>query len=134
MRKFYCNKCKKDVDLINGKCPLCKTDWEKIIGESIKNIEDIDYDEDSNVMENDIESIFNFYLKIANIGKYLSLIVVAFILVVVATNMDRMDEPVLFLVEAIIVAVSIGLFGFMFEKNVKWKAYMLKINSEILKK
>ena len=31
MSKFYCNICEEEVTLQNGKCPKCKTDWEKII-------------------------------------------------------------------------------------------------------
>lgn len=31
MKTFYCNKCEKDIELINGKCPICKIDWISII-------------------------------------------------------------------------------------------------------
>ena len=35
MSKFYCNICEEEVTLQNGKCPKCKTDWEKIINEKV---------------------------------------------------------------------------------------------------
>lgn len=35
MSKFYCNVCNEDVVLQNGKCPKCKTNWAKVINESI---------------------------------------------------------------------------------------------------
>ena len=42
MSKFYCNICENDVELQNGKCPKCKTDWEKVIQDTT-NSEPIDY-------------------------------------------------------------------------------------------
>ena len=35
MSKFYCNVCNEDVVLQNGKCPKCKTNWAKVINESV---------------------------------------------------------------------------------------------------
>ncbi len=40
MSKFYCNVCNEDVILQNGKCPKCKTNWAKVINESVDNESD----------------------------------------------------------------------------------------------
>ena len=140
MEKFYCNICNKDVKLENGKCPNCGTDWKKIItepdidGEPIlfydntnKNQKDNNKAYISNTLKNksdDIKETYSFYLRTANIGKYIILLfatVIAIFSILLLESTDGFSLSILF-----IAFVLVG-YAFVFEKNFKWKAYMLKL-------
>ena len=138
MEKFYCNKCQEDVELINGKCPKCGTNWDEVMRSSIakENIS-VDYyannEQGSNPKEkytNDIKGVWSFFLDYANVCKYICFVfaVIVFIL------MFLYEEINIHIVLIHMMGVfSMILLGIILEKSFKWKAYMLKTNYEISK-
>ena len=88
MKNFYCNVCEEEVTLQNGKCPKCKTDWDKIINQKIsedntpidiykketinndnEKKQEIEYDDYKVITEENINNNINFFLTWASIGK-----------------------------------------------------------------
>lgn len=152
MKKIYCNKCEEDVELVDGKCPNCKTNWEKEIEElqeTIKNdksdieeeinneevdvieeddeMTDKDYEDDSFVFisEKNINRNINFFLKWAKFGKVVFWILAVILGFVALIGAEETDGMSLFL---LIGSCMFIFFAYIFENNLKWKAYMLYTN------
>ncbi len=106
MKTIYCKECEEYVELKEGKCPKCKTDLEA----------------------KEIEKLQDFFFKIAPIGKILLFILAGTIGIYTLHAWE----------EGWFVTIGIVIFlileGVLFEKNAKWKAYILKIKKEKRKK
>lgn len=148
MNKFYCNICGKDVTLKDGKCPDCKTDWDKIInnncsddieplniykGNDIKD-EKIIEEEYTNVKTNnrtnidkDIDDNINFFLTSGRIGKIYMIVISIIIAIISFIGIESTEGLSLLL---LIVSASIIGSAIIFENNLKWKAYMLYTNAK----
>ena len=147
MSKFYCNKCNKDVILKNGICPYCKTNWDKLIEESInsepikdeKNIKELmndsvadnDFWKDKEVTEFDIEDNIKFFLRWAFICRVVIIIYafIVFIYSLIGISNDTPNSFALLLSVPFIIIISSIVYN-----NLKWKAYMLYTNKEKNKK
>ena len=144
MSNFYCNICEEEVTLQNGKCPKCKTDWNKIINEEIsedstpidiykKNINNNDneeirekeYDDSRIITEENINNNINFFLTWASIGKIFMIVVGIIITIISFVLLESTDGYSLIL---LVISASIIFAGIIFENNLKWKAYMLYTN------
>lgn len=141
MNKFYCNICEEEVTLQNGKCPKCKTDWDKIVNEKIsedstpidiykkeinnnKN-QEIVYDDNKIITEENINNNINFFLTWASIGKIFMIVVGIIIAIISFVGIEATDGYSLIL---LIVSAGSIFAGIIFENNLKWKAYMLHTN------
>lgn len=137
MKKFYCNMCEKEVELIDGKCPICKTNWNKIISEntestSMELINDKQYNDDFSskpriITEEEIQNNINFFLSWAKISK-IFMIIVAIIVGIIAIVCADDTEGISLLL--LVVTAMIIFSAFIFENNLKWKSYMLYTNSK----
>lgn len=144
MSNFYCNICEEEVTLQNGKCPKCKTDWNKIINEEIsedstpidiykKNINNNDneeirekeYDDSRIITEENINNNINFFLTWASIGKIFMIVVGIIITIISFVLLESTDGYSLIL---LVISASVIFAGIVFENNLKWKAYMLHTN------
>ena len=130
MSKFYCNICEEEVTLQNGKCPKCKTDWEKIINEKVSEdskLIDIykknetnnsfqeEYSNENVITEDNIKNNIDFFLTWASIGKIFMIVI----------GIESTDGYSLIL---LVVSAGIIFAGIIFENSLKWKAYMLHTN------
>ena len=147
MRDFYCNVCGETVKLVNGKCPKCKTDWNKIIKECV----DTDKEEPINLYDDtteekshstfltsdvelsteenaDIDDVCEFLLKYGVIGKVLLIIASIIIIVMSFISLEESDGGSL-------IYTVIGLLclfvAFLFEATIKWRVYLLLTNKKI---
>ena len=126
MGKFYCNKCDELVDLTNGKCPKCKTDWASIIE---GNTEDLPIRE-KEVKKTSNEKIVDTYRNLLTIGTilkfscfFMSIFCLMFMIITKVFSFSVLLSAFVFIFFGIIV-------GCVFN----WMAYMLKTNNEIMKK
>ena len=143
MNKFYCNICENEVELQNGKCPKCKTDWEKV-SQDITNSEPIDYKkinierehqevaefnekEVKEIINDDIQSNVNFFLTWANIGKIFMIIIAIIIAIISVAGAEDTDGYSLIL---LIFSAALVFYAMIFENSLKWKAYMLHTNNK----
>ena len=148
MSKFYCNICENDVELQNGKCPKCKTDWEKVIQDTT-NSEPIDYKKINREREyqevaefnekkvkeikvkeitnDDIQSNINFFLTWAKIDKIFMIIIAIIIAIISLVVLEDTDGYSLIL---LIFSVALVFQSMIFENSLKWKAYMLHTNNK----
>lgn len=91
MNEFYCNKCNEDIILKNGICTKCGTNWEKLISESVDEInsvslyqpvvareyeetETVDLNNVNGITLNDINNNIFFFLAWATILKIICFI------------------------------------------------------------
>ena len=144
MNNFYCNVCEKEVTLQNGKCPKCKTDWDKIINQKIsedstpidiykKEIinndnekkQEIEYDDYKVITEENINNNINFLLTWASIGKIFMISIGIIIAIISFIGIEATAGYSLIL---LIVSAGIIFAGIIFENSLKWKAYMLHTN------
>ena len=144
MNNFYCNVCEEEVTLQNGKCPKCKTDWDKIINQKIsedstpidiykKEIinndnekkQEIEYDDYKVITEENINNNINFFLTWASIGKILMISIGIIIAIISFIGIEATAGYSLIL---LIVSAGIIFAGIIFENSLKWKAYMLHTN------
>ena len=146
MNKFYCNICEEEIILQNGKCPKCKTDWDKIINQKMsedsapidiykKEIIDNDisdeknqevvYDEYKVITEEGIKNNINFFLTWASIGKIFMIFISIIIAIISIIGIEVTDGYSLIL---LIASIGIVFAGIIFENSLKWKAYMLHTN------
>ena len=144
MNNFYCNVCEEEVTLQNGKCPKCKTDWDKIINQKIsedstpidiykKKIinndnekkQEIEYDDYKVITEENINNNINFFLTWASIGKILMISIGIIIAIISFIGIEATAGYSLIL---LIVSAGIIFAGIIFENSLKWKAYMLHTN------
>ena len=129
MKNFYCMNCSEYVDLVDGKCPKCHTDWKKILEENNPNKQ---Y-EDNNIPTVTVKEIteedldYNIYnlLSFARIGK-IFLIIVA--LIIAAGAFIAIDATNGYSALLLIPSFITIFLATVFENNVKWKAYMLYTN------
>lgn len=144
MGKFYYNKYEKYVELKSGKCPICQTDWRQIIEDSkigvetyIKDVSSLKEDPNfktkdiSTYNENDIKETFTFFSSIGTIVKLLCFLLAILLAIFAIAQIEESSEVVFI---GVILAGIMCLMGIIFDKNAKWKAYMLQINYEIMKK
>lgn len=136
MGKFYCNVCDEEVNLQNGKCPKCKTNWEKIDEEKLddatpiefkEEYEEIDKTDAKNITELDINNNISFFLKWARRGKIFMIIFAIISIIVALAVVEDTDGASLFLLIFAVVVIS---YAKIFENNLKWKAYMLHTNNK----
>ena len=145
MSKFYCNKCEEEVELQDGKCPKCKTNWDKIINEDIsgdskpidiyrqnednyrEEVQEYSFEDVTNITEECINKNINFFLKWGIIGKvfmiFTGIIGTIISLCLMATTSGT---SLLFL----LVFIPLICWGIIFDNNLKWKAYMLYTNNK----
>lgn len=139
MSKFFCSMCDKDVTLENGKCPICKADWSDFVDEEsyVKNklnkmekevevVEVVEEKEEKVFNEKeDMITTYKWFIKNAKMSFDVCCFfaIVCFILAFIF--IEDSDGASLFLIG---VAVVILGYGIIFEKNLKWKGYMLKTN------
>ena len=145
MEKFYCNSCDKFVELIDGKCPRCGTNWAEIISNAVSNdsaynyIDSTETDKNSssktNYVEtyetsntNDIEDTYLFFLDWALVVK-IFFFVLAGIVALMAFIWSGDTEGSSFML--LIPSAILVLCGIILEKSFKWKAYMLQTNYDI---
>lgn len=149
MEKFYCNVCKEDVTLSNGKCPKCNTDWYKkmkvdensvsILSDaaSQKNDGDDEYqvltpsERAEKISLEDIDKNVSFFLIWSVVLRVLLILASIATFVLSFVFIDDTEYQSLFL---IIPAFLAFLFSFIVANMLKWKAYMLLTNSRKLKK
>ena len=162
MNKFYCNVCGEEITLQNGKCPKCKTNWNKIINEDIVSEEsepfnpndgkDLSFEDNyipkkdhtdiKSITEEDINSNIVFFLRWGLIVKVILAVLGIIIAVgsfILAGNVEDYQKEefrtdIVYIVSGIVVFIVLILAGIIFEKNLQWKAYMLKNTHEINKK
>ena len=136
MSKFYCNVCNEEVSLQNGKCPKCKTNWDKITEEKLDNATPIEFKEEyeeidktdvKNITELDINNNISFFLRWAFRGKVFMIILAIISIIVALATVEDTDGASLFLLIFAVVVIS---YAKIFENNLKWKAYMLHTNSK----
>lgn len=145
MSDFYCNVCGEKVKLVDGKCPKCKTDWNKIINDCVESDkgEPVDLFADEEEMdlpfltdevelsteENaDIDDVCSFLLKYGTIGKVL--LIIASAIVIVLSLIMFEDSDGISLIYTVIGVL--GLFiAFLFEAMIKWHVYLLLTNKKI---
>lgn len=144
MSGFYCNMCGEKVKLVDGKCPKCKTDWNKIIKDCVESDkgEPIDlFDEEemdlpfltdevelSSEENADIDDVCAFLLKYGTIGKVLLLIASG--IVIIFSLIMFADSDGISLIYTVIGVL--GLFiAFLFEAMIKWHVYLLLTNKKI---
>ncbi len=144
MSDFYCNVCGEKVKLVDGKCPKCKTDWNKIIKDCVESDkgEPIDlFDEEemdlpfltdevelSSEENADIDDVCAFLLKYGTIGKVLLLIASG--IVIIFSLIMFADSDGISLIYTVIGVL--GLFiAFLFEAMIKWHVYLLLTNKKI---
>ena len=141
MTKFYCNRCKLDVELVNDECPQCGTNWQKIINNSISKEKDdinesiiknkiINNDDKEKKDNRDIKSVYNFFHDYAVFVKYAHFFFafIAFITIFIHKLIN------VFIILGHMFLASLLIFcGILLENIFKWKSYMLKINYEISK-
>ena len=154
MSDFYCNVCGEKVKLVDGKCPKCKTDWNKIIKDCVEsdkgkpidlsdNSESIDlFDKaeerhlpfltsevELSTEENaDIDDVCSFLLKYGNIGKVI--LIIASGIVIIFSLIMFVDSDGISLIYTVIGVL--GLFiAFLFEAMIKWHVYLLLTNKKI---
>ena len=125
MSKFYCNVCKEDVTLQDGKCPKCKTNWKKEISDSEEDVKEEVYEVAKEITNEDIEANISFFLKFATVVEwfFVFLAIIAFILAfVLAETTDGLSF--------ILLAGCVGfvILAFIFANALKWMAYMLHTN------
>ena len=123
MSKFYCNVCDEDVNLQNGKCPKCKTNWEKIEEEKLDDATPIEFKEEYEEIDKNI----SFFLKWARRGKIFMIIFAIISIIVALAALEDTDGASLFLLIFAVVVIS---YAKIFENNLKWKAYMLHTNNK----
>lgn len=128
MEKFYCNICNKEVNLKNGKCPDCGTDWYKIMEEPDTDGEPISFydNKDENREDNkeyfsnnlkteadDIKDTYSFYLKTASIGKY---IILLFALVIAVFSLVLFESTDGYSLSMLFVTFALAGYAIIFEK------------------
>lgn len=141
MEKFYCNVCDKLVELNNGKCPMCNTNWESIVS-NVNKIEPLyeqtnDMSDDINLKEkvvntfnknelnDDIKDTWTFFLNMAKVGKYICFVMA---IIIVVISLKYIEENSIVTLLLLVPSCILVFYGFLFEKNLKWKAYMLQTN------
>ena len=141
MNKFYCNVCSEEVVLQEGRCPKCKTNWNKIISDSktINKLEETrsinhvnSYEEEQEksiefkkITDYDVRQNINFFLIWAGVIKILT-IVLAVLITIVSICLVEVSEGyslLLLWISPVLIICSI-----IFENLLKWKAYMLYTN------
>ena len=141
MNKFYCNICEEEVTLQNGKCPKCKTKWNKVSGmyESIEEIEPVDLNKSNEsktekdltyvkkITEDDIDNNINFFLTWGRVGKILIILLAIIIAIMSIVNAESTDGQSLF---SLIISASLIIYAVILENSLKWKAYMLYTNNK----
>lgn len=142
MRNFYCNICNEDVTLQNGKCPKCKTDWNKIINEKISDDntpidvykndvannnynDENEYEDKSVITEENIKNNIEFFLMWAFVGKIFMIIIALVFAIISFAEIELTNGYSLML---LILSAGFVFAGIIFENNLKWKAYMLHTN------
>lgn len=148
MEKFYCNSCKEDVTLNNGKCPKCNTDWSKkmkvdensvsVLSDDANQITDGDEYEVLTPSERaekislvDIDKNVSFFLIWAVVLRVLFILSSIATFILSFLFIEDTEYQSLFL---LIPAFLTFLFSFVAANMLKWKAYMLLTNSRKLKK
>ena len=146
MKNFYCNICEEDVVLQNGECPKCKTNWDKIINDTISDdSQPFNMNQESNndnffqeekdvevqkITEDCMHSNINFFLTWASIGKIFMIIIGIIIAFISLVEVESTDGYSLIL---LVVSAGFIFAGIVFENNLKWKAYMLHTNMNKIK-
>ncbi len=140
MSKFFCNVCENEVELKEGVCPNCKTNWNEIASKAVldkplvkKNLsyEELIEEDDMRITDKDIKNNVNFFLNWGYAGKiiFYVLAIISFICALFLISKISGYSLVL-LLQAIIFAI----LGPVFENILKWKAYMLHTNMKKGKK
>ena len=145
MNKFYCNVCEEEVVLQDGKCPKCKTNWEKVIDDSQKEVDkkedsyvgpiigkdDNYYQEEihdyTKIRESDINSNINFFLTWASIGKIIMFVLALLIAIIAFILLESSEGYSLIL---LIISLFLCFYALVLENTLKWKAYMLHTNKK----
>jgi hypothetical protein len=142
MSKFYCNTCGEEVELQNGKCPKCKTNWAKIIKDSEGTDDAIPVDlefneipkevpaptiEEIKISEEDINYNIYFFLKWAKTIKTL-VFIFAIILALYAVFAFEATSGASILL--LIFCPAMIVYASIIENNLRWKAYMLHTNKK----
>lgn len=132
MKNFYCNNCNQDVELEDGKCPICKNNWGKVIDNAM-NPKVVNGEENS--IEEDITETISFYIRIAKIGKDIFAILAALLLAlsIFYVALVIYEGQLVFMIISLIISGIMIFSGFLFEKNMRWKAYMLQASLKISK-
>ena len=150
MKKFYCNICDEEVELKNGKCPKCKTDWEKISSDSVNNeTEPVDvYSKKSKVdeeffkedkkelledwfKEDDIDNNIIFLIKWGEIVKFIMIVLAIIVAIISFVEISKTEGYSLL---KLIYSGLLIIFGVLMENIFKWMAYMLYTNKKNNKK
>lgn len=131
MKNFYCNECEEVVELQNGKCPKCGTDWEKIKKESQTKNESNVNNQLLDTDDFDISTTWNFFINYAYALKIVLFIVAGILALLAIFYIGETEAMSLLLLPVAGALIFVAIFV---EKNFKWKAYMLQTNYNIMTK
>ncbi len=139
--KFYCNNCETEVELINGICPKCNTNWKQIIEETTNNKEEFEsyqaslnftntnsnlkVTESENIDINKTNSLLLFWGKAVKIG-FIVIGIVVIILDILLSSIVSFPPIV-----GTVIGIILLFLGPIFESIIKWMAYLLDTNRKI---